>query len=71
MAAQQLIKTSMSLPENSVETVRELADEAGTSMAEIIRKAIAIQKLLRDTTKRGGKILLRDKDDKTSELILL
>ncbi len=61
----------MSLPENSVETVRELADEAGTSMAEIIRKAIAIQKLLRDTTKRGGKILLRDKDDKTSELILL
>jgi len=71
MAAQQLVKASMSLPKESVEIVRELADEAGTSMAEIVRRAIEIQKLLRDTTKQGGKILLKDRNQSTSELILL
>jgi len=71
MAAQQLVKTSMSIPQSSVDTVRELADEAGTSMAEIVRRSIAIQKLLRDTMKQGGKILIKGKDNSMSELVLL
>jgi len=71
MAAQQLVKSSLSLPEKSMETLRELADDAGTSMAEIIRRSIEIQKFLRDTTKEGGKILIKDRDKTMSELKFL
>lgn len=71
MAAQQMVKSSLSLPESSIATLRELANEAGTSMAEIIRRSIEIQKLLRDTTKQGGRIILKEKDNTSSELILL
>ncbi len=61
----------MSLPQKSLDTIRELADEGGTSMAEIVRRGIEIQKLLRDTADQGGRILIKDKDSSMSELIFL
>ena len=71
MATQRLIKTSMNLPEQSIETVRELAAKTGSSMAEVIRRAIETQKFLRETADQGSKILIKDKDDSMRELILL
>ena len=71
MSNQQLIKTSMNLPEQSIANLRELAAKTGSSMAEVVRRAIETQKFLRDTTDKGSRILIKDKDDSMRELILL
>ena len=68
--AQNLIKTSMTLPEQSIETLRELARANGSSMAEVVRRAVDTEKFLRDVTKEGSRILIKDKDSSMRELIL-
>jgi hypothetical protein len=68
---QGLIKTSMNLPAQSLETLRELAKQTNTSMAEVVRKAIEIEKFLRDASGEGSKILIKDKDSSIRELVLL
>lgn len=71
MAAQKLIKTSMNLSEQSIDTVRDLASKTGRSMAEVVRRAVATEKFLRDTIGDGSKILIKDKDNSLRELVLL
>jgi Ribbon-helix-helix protein, copG family len=61
----------MNLPEESIETLRELAKKTGSSMAEVVRRAVATEKFLRDVTAEGSKILIKDKDsDILRELLL-
>ncbi len=57
----RVVKTSMTLPQSSLETLRRLAEASGTSMAEVVRKAVAMEKFLYETTQAGGKILIKDK----------
>lgn len=66
-----MVKTSMTLPEQSIETLKELSKSNGISMAEVVRRAVATQKFLRDTMSDGSKILIKDKDSSLRELILL
>jgi hypothetical protein len=70
MAEPKIIKTSMNLPEQSIETLRDLAQRTGSSMAEVVRRAVATEKFLRDATGEGSKILIKDKDSSIRELIL-
>jgi hypothetical protein len=62
MADQKIVRTSMNLPEESIQTLRELAQKTGSSMAEVVRRAVATEKFLRDTVAEGSKILIKDKD---------
>ncbi len=68
--ANNMVKTSMSLPQQSMDTLRELAQKTGTNMAEVVRRAIATEKFLRDTAAEGSKILIKDRDNSFRELIL-
>jgi hypothetical protein len=70
MADQKIIKTSLNLPEQSIETLKDLANRTGSSMAEVVRRAVATEKFLRDTTGEGSKILIKDKDNSIRELVL-
>jgi len=71
MADQKIVRTSMNLPEESIETLRELAQKTGSSMAEVVRRAVATEKFLRDTAAEGSKILIKDKDsDMLRELLI-
>lgn len=65
-----MVKTSMTLPEQSIETLKEISKATGTSMAEVVRRAVATEKFLRDTVSEGSKILIRDKDSSLRELVL-
>jgi len=67
---QRIIKTSMSLPEETVETVRKMAQRANTSMAEIVRRAISTDSFLHDAIDQGSLILIKDKDDSMRQLLL-
>jgi hypothetical protein len=71
MAEQKIIKTSMNLPEESIETIRDLAQRSGSSMAEAVRRAVATEKFLRDLTAEGSKILIKDKNSSTLREVIL
>jgi hypothetical protein len=74
MAAPQndrrLIKTSVTLPEESLNSLREISKKTGASMAEVLRKAIATEKFLQDTVAEGGKVLIEERDKTLKQLIL-
>lgn len=70
MPLDKIVKTSMNLPEQSIETLRELASKTGASMAEVVRRAVAMEKFLRDTAAEGSKILIQDKNNSIRELII-
>ena len=65
-----MVKTTMDLPQESLDTLRELADKTGVSMAEVVRRSVAIDKFLHDTKSEGGKILIKNKDATVRELIV-
>lgn len=66
----QLVRTTMNLPEDSLNTLRELAGESNVTMAEVVRRAVAIARFLRDTAS-GGKILIKAKNsDSLRELVI-
>jgi Ribbon-helix-helix protein, copG family len=65
------VKTSMNLPEDSLKTLRKLADDSNVTMAEVIRRAVATERFLRETIASGGKILIKDKNgDSLRELLI-
>ncbi len=71
MAAQTIVRTSMNLPEESLNTLKELSRQTGTSMVEVVRRAVATEKFLRDTAAEGSKILIKDKgSDIMRELLI-
>lgn len=54
------IKTSVYLPEQAVEALKEMADKRGTTMAEVLRRAIATESFLDQAAERGGEILVKE-----------
>jgi predicted DNA-binding protein len=70
MGVGKVFKTSVSLPEETLNSLKEIAQKTGTSMAEVLRKAIATEKFLQDTVADGGKILIEDKDKTQKQLLV-
>jgi hypothetical protein len=66
-----IVKTSVNLPEEAVEALRELSESSGSSMAEVLRRAITTEKYLQDTVAEGGKVLIQDPDRKTVKELLI
>jgi hypothetical protein len=60
----------MNLPEESIEILKDLAKSTNSSMAEVVRRAVATEKFLRDETRAGSKILIKDKDNSIRELVI-
>ena len=66
MANQHRVNVTFSEP--IYETLSELAEAKGTSMAEVLRAAIALEKWFAATTSQGGRVLV-ERDGKTMEVI--
>jgi hypothetical protein len=65
------VKTTISLPEEAVAMLRELADERNVSLAEVVRRALTIEKYLSDARKDGCRILVEDPAKLMKELVIL
>lgn len=52
----------------AAETVRRLADEAGVTVAEIVRQAVAREAWFRDYTNSGGTLLIMDENDEIRQV---
>ena len=64
------IRTTVNLPVQAVEALKQIAAERNQPMSEVIRQAIATEKFLFDTAQRGGKILVEESDKTLKQIIL-
>src|SRR5260370_26609763 len=62
------VKVTITLSEEVLDAVQELARDRDTTMTEIFRQAITTEKYLHDAQKEGGKILIEN-GRKTREVV--
>lgn len=62
-------KATFSLPKNVIEKLKAQSVVEGTPVNSIVRRAIAIELLMLDKTRKGGKVIIEDSDGKMHELI--
>lgn len=65
------VKTTIVLPAADVEVLRELAAERNVSLAEAVRRALTIDKYLRDARRQGGRVLVEDAEKVLKELVII
>jgi len=65
-----VVRTTVNLHPDAVAALREIANDRATTVAEIIRRAIWMEKYVHDTQKNGGKILIQDADQTLKELLI-
>ena len=64
-----LVKISANLPNQTVETLKSVAKMRGTTMTEVIRHAISLEKFFADVEREGSKVLLEKSDGKIVQLL--
>lgn len=67
---EDMVKTSLTLSRDELDVLRKLAEEYGTSVAEVLRNAISAEAFLTDAVQSGGRVLLEDKDKSLKELVI-
>jgi ribbon-helix-helix CopG family protein len=65
-----VVKTSINLPQEEFEALRQLAQRRGSTMADVVRRAISTEKFLDQTRAEGGKVLIEGKDKQIRELLI-
>ncbi|HET9141393.1 ribbon-helix-helix protein, CopG family [Actinophytocola sp.] len=66
------IKLTVSLSEEVVRALQEMAQEEGTSVTEQLRRAISTQKWLHEVRKqRGARVLIEDPEAGTREVVFV
>lgn len=64
------VKLCISLPEQVMNALKEVAVSQGVTMTEAIRRAIGTEKFLMKEKEKGGKVLIEDKEKNLRELVL-
>jgi hypothetical protein len=64
------VKTTLNLPQPELKALKELSAIRHSSASEIIRRALLLEKLLYDTTRNGGKVLLQYAGEPPKQLII-
>ena len=68
--ARGAVKTTISLPEDAVTVLRELADARNVSFAEVVRRALTMDKYLSDARNDGCRILIEDAKKLIKEIVI-
>jgi hypothetical protein len=63
------VTVTANLPEPAVEAMQQLAAKRKTTVTEVLRHAISVEKQLEDELSRGARILI-EKDGKFRELVV-
>lgn len=70
-ARPRAVKTTINLPTEAMAALRSMAVERNTTFAEVIRRALTVDKILADATRSGSKILVEDHEKKVKELVIV
>jgi hypothetical protein len=65
------VKTTIKLPADAMDALRGMALERDTTFAEVIRRALTVDRYLAEATKSGGKILVEDAEKNVKELVIV
>jgi hypothetical protein len=68
--ARGALKTTISLPEDTLAALRELANARNVSFAEVIRRAVTMDKYLSDARNDGCRILIEDPEKLIKEIVI-
>jgi len=63
------VKISANLAPEVVAALRDLAEKRGTSMTEVLRRAISMEKFIDDEIDRGGKLLVETADQEIKQVV--
>ncbi len=63
-------KVTVNLPDETVEAIKEIASDRGTTITEALRQVIESQRFLHDETKAGKDLLLQDPGDRTIQRVV-
>lgn len=69
MSEKVFVKTSMNLPKDELEKLKERAAEENISMADMVRRALSTERFVHSTVKNGGKVLIEEKDKTIKQVI--
>jgi hypothetical protein len=69
-SAARAVKTTLNLPADSSELLRSLAGQRGTTLAEVIRRALQLEEYLTKVRKEGGRILVEDEAKAITEVVI-
>lgn len=64
-------RLSFNLSDELIETLRQMADRNDTTMTEVLKRAIAVQKFLDDQKSQGNTILVEDPEARTQRELVL
>ncbi|HXH37309.1 MAG TPA: CopG family transcriptional regulator [Thermoanaerobaculia bacterium] len=69
-SARGAVKTTISLPEDAVTVLRELSEARNVSFAEVVRRALTMDKYLTDARSDGCRILIEDPKKLIKEIVI-
>ena len=64
------VKTTISLPEDAVTVLRELSELRNVSFAEVVRRALKMDKYLTDLRRDGSRVLIEDPEKLIKEIVI-
>jgi hypothetical protein len=62
-------RLNVTFSESAYRTLEDLARRKGTSMAEVLRDAVALEKWVQDAKEEGGRVLI-ERDGNARELVV-
>jgi predicted DNA binding CopG/RHH family protein len=68
-AATKPVKVTVNLPVETVEAIKKIAGERGTTVTEALRQVIESQRYLQQEIQQGGKVLIEKPDQSLRQLI--
>jgi predicted DNA-binding protein len=66
----KVYKTSVNLPDVTLTVLGDIAKKRGKTLSQVIRDAIATEKILQDAVDDNAKILIKEKDGSIKQLII-
>jgi len=64
------VKVTVNLPESTVEAIKNIASERGTTVTEALRQVIDSQHFLQQEIQEGNKVLIENSNDKSLRQVL-
>lgn len=68
--ATPVTKATFGLPSDAIEYLKLESQRRGVSMADVVRQAIATHQYLRDKTSQGADLVIEEKGQRPSKLVI-
>ncbi len=64
------VKVTVNLPDETVNSLKSIAADRGTTVTEALRQVIESQRFLNTEVKNGNKVLIQDQADKSIRQVI-